>query len=154
LRHTCIASIRPSPTTLTHHATYILRATIRASLAICGSRSHHRSRTMEFPQLKAWLRLPVRLNIPIFISSIFYHFAKHVKRTKDRTVRTQQYLPTTNSFLIQRSSPDIVHRVVSIYDIKFYPYTAPGEDPVFAAVAGREVSHIRSLVNKRFCDQF
>jgi hypothetical protein len=60
---------------------------------------------------------------------------------KARTVRTQPYLPATNS-------PDTIQRVVSVYDIKFYPYTAPGEDPVFAAVAGREVSHIQSLVNK------
>ncbi|KAI5235110.1 WD40 repeat-like protein [Aureobasidium subglaciale] len=49
---------------------------------------------MEFPQLKAWLRLT-------------------------------------------RPSPDIV--LVSIYDIKFYPYSEPDEDPVFAAVAEREI---------------
>ncbi|KAI5204290.1 WD40 repeat-like protein [Aureobasidium subglaciale] len=49
---------------------------------------------MEFPQLRAWLRLT-------------------------------------------RPSPDIV--LVSIYDIKFYPYSEPDEDPVFAAVAEREI---------------
>ncbi|KAG9547933.1 WD40 repeat-like protein, partial [Aureobasidium melanogenum] len=42
---------------------------------------------MDFPQLKAWLRLPV----------------------------------------------------LSIYDIKFYPYSELGDDPIFAAVAEREI---------------
>ncbi|KAG9681051.1 WD40 repeat-like protein, partial [Aureobasidium melanogenum] len=46
---------------------------------------------MDFPQLKAWLRLPGE------------------------------------------------RQNVSIYDIKFYPYSEPGEDPIFAAVAEREI---------------
>ncbi|KAK6002275.1 hypothetical protein QM012_001913 [Aureobasidium pullulans] len=46
---------------------------------------------MDFPQLKAWLRLPDE------------------------------------------------RQNVSIYDIKFYPYSEPGEDPIFAAVAEREI---------------
>ncbi|KAI4723808.1 WD40 repeat-like protein [Aureobasidium sp. EXF-10728] len=54
---------------------------------------------MDFPQLKAWLRL------------------------------------TTSS--VDWTSPDSF--LVSIYDIKFCPYSEPGEDPVFAAVAEREI---------------
>ncbi|KAH0159177.1 WD40 repeat-like protein, partial [Aureobasidium melanogenum] len=46
---------------------------------------------MDFPQLKAWLRLPGE------------------------------------------------GQDVSIYDIKFYPYTEPGDNPIFAAVAEREI---------------
>jgi hypothetical protein len=103
---------------------------------------------MEFPQLKAWLRLPVRLNFSDRHLPKLKPFAKHIKRMKVRTVRTHSSLPAKNSFLIERTSPDITRRLVSIYDIKFYPYTAPGEDPVFAAVAGREVSHIRPSINK------
>ncbi|KAI5272626.1 WD40 repeat-like protein [Aureobasidium subglaciale] len=69
---------------------------------------------MEFPQLKAWLRLTVRLTFP-------YAYE----------------LSATCSLIFERPSPDIV--LVSIYDIKFYPYSEPDEDPVFAAVAEREI---------------
>lgn len=31
----------------------------------------------------------------------------------------------------------------AIYDVKFYPYTEPGEDAVFAIVAGREVRTLK-----------
>jgi polycomb protein EED len=42
---------------------------------------------------------------------------------------------------------------VSIYDIKFYPYSEPGDDPIFAAVAEREVSLTQSSVNAHLNNQ-
>ncbi|KAI5197452.1 WD40 repeat-like protein [Aureobasidium subglaciale] len=65
---------------------------------------------MEFPQLRAWLRL---------------------------TRRYAYESSATCSLFPKRPSPDTV--LVSIYDIKFYPYSEPDEDPVFAAVAEREI---------------
>ena len=34
---------------------------------------------------------------------------------------------------------------VSFFDVKFYPYTTPGVDPVFAIVGMAEVSHFVRL---------
>lgn len=64
-------------------------------------------------------------------------------------VRSQPSLLLTS--FVKQTLPNVLP--VSIYDIKFYPYSQPGEDPIFAAVAEREVSLVHSFDNKHLSNQ-
>lgn len=50
---------------------------------------------------------------------------------------------------LKNSSHLTIRILVSIYDVKFYPYLDPGEDPVFAAVGGREVEPQQYILRYR-----